>query len=93
MRQTISTVLAANESLTLQGPGVVKIASSTTVTASKIAATQTVNSGVVAQSTAGAKALAATVGISSITPLVGLACVLAGMVYMTKMARDTAISK
>ncbi len=81
VRQTISTVLASNESLTLNGPGFVKVTSAMTVTASKLGAT----TGVAAKSAAGAK-LASISLISG--PFIGFIALATGMVFLAKLADD-----
>ncbi len=82
MDQTTSTVLAANEIMHITGPGAVQIASSNTVSIA------TVKAGIVAKS-------GVTTGIltSSLTPIVGLAVMVVGLVLMTQIAGKYADSK
>ncbi len=86
MRQTISTVLASNESLTVGGPGFVKVTTGTSATISKVAASQAaVTSGALAKTTSGAKIA----GISFISgPFIGLVALASVIVLMAKMADD-----
>ncbi|MBF0193148.1 MAG: hypothetical protein HQL71_01270 [Magnetococcales bacterium] len=82
MKQTISTVLAANEVMQITGPGAVQVAYSNSM----------------AVSTAKASAVtkgAATAGLisTSFAPIIGLAILVGGLTLMVKMAGGYATSK
>jgi hypothetical protein len=81
MRQTISTALATNEVMQITGPGVVKVASSSTVAISATKATAVTKG-------------AATAGLitTSAAPLFGFVILVGGFALMVKMVGGYGIS-
>jgi hypothetical protein len=91
MDQTVSTVLKANETLKLTGPGSVKIISGKTVALSKLTSAKAIKAAAVKSAVAGTTA---TVGLTTtLAPFIGMACLIVGLAYLTTMARDVSVGE
>ncbi|MBF0447306.1 MAG: hypothetical protein HQL67_03810 [Magnetococcales bacterium] len=81
MKTKIATTLSTNQSVVLHGPGVIKVKATNTVALSKSAISHLGASHATGSATGAAK-IGAT--MTAVTPLIGLAILTVGTVYLVK---------